>query len=161
MAEEEACINTFVNTVSSHDICHFSYNFSKKIDIIRDVIISIAAILKKIVHHSFVTLQILQSMTLPNFMSKPFPIRIYAGERGIIRQKYPGADKVKTMHQKWSFPLRISSVNVTKSAVVRCKSYCLQDGNRRRARYYRRWTPKVILNAPFSSVPNGHVSSDY
>ena len=137
----------------------FRIIFQKKIDIIRDVIIPIAAILKKIVHHSFVTLQILQSM--PNFMSKPFPIRIYAGGTGIIRQKYPGADKVKTLHQKWSFPLRISSVNVTKSAVVRCKSYCLQDRNRRRVRYYRRWTPKGILNAPFSSVPNGHVSSDY
>ena len=79
MAEEEACINTFVNTVSSHDIYHFSHNFSKKFDIIRDVIIPIAAILKKIAHHSFATLQILQSMTLPNFMSKPFPIMIYAG----------------------------------------------------------------------------------
>ena len=162
MAEEEACINTFVNTVSLHNLYHFSHNFSKKIDIIRDVIIPIAAILKKKnVHHSFVTLQILQRMTLPNFMSKPFPIRIYAGGRGIIRQKYPGADKVKTLHQKWSFPLRISPANVTKSAVVRCKSYCLQDRNRRHARYYRRWTPKGMLNAPFSSVPNGHVCSDY
>ena len=47
MAEEEACINTFVNTVSLHNLYHFSHNFSKKIDIIRNVIIPIAAILKK------------------------------------------------------------------------------------------------------------------
>ena len=26
-------------------------------------------------------------------------------------------DKIKTLHTKWNFPLRISSVNVTKSAV--------------------------------------------
>ena len=95
------------------------------------------------------------------FHVKTFSYHDLRRGRGIIRQKYPGADKVKTLHQKWSFPLRISSVNVTKSAVVRCKSYCLHDRNRIRARYYRRWTPKVILNAPFSSVPNGHVSSDY
>ena len=52
-------------------------------------------------------------MTVPNFKSKHFPIRIYAGKGsggrgeegwgregegalcGMIRQKYPGADRVK------------------------------------------------------------------
>ena len=43
-------------------------------------------------------------MTVPNFMAKAFSIRIYAGghyvpppppSRGMIRQKYPGADSAK------------------------------------------------------------------
>ena len=45
------------------------FTFFKKIDIITDVIIPIAAILKIFLYHFFVTFQ---SMILPNFMSKAF-----------------------------------------------------------------------------------------
>ena len=53
MAEEEACINTFVNTVSLHNLYHFSKKKKKKIDIIRDVIIPVAAIFKTFCYHFF------------------------------------------------------------------------------------------------------------
>ena len=46
----------------------------KKNDIIMDVIISIAAILKIFLYHFFATLH---SMTVPNLMSKVFSYRIY------------------------------------------------------------------------------------
>ena len=60
--------------------------FFKKIDIISDVIISIAAVLEK----KFLLLSLtLQSLVVPNFMS-PLP------PWGMIKQKHPGADRVKT-----------------------------------------------------------------
>ena len=67
------------------------FTFFKKIDIITDVIISIAAILKIFLYHFFVTFQ---SMILPNFMSKAFSYQDICLPWSMIRQKYLWADRV-------------------------------------------------------------------
>ena len=76
-----------------------SHSFSKKLDIISDVIISISAIIKTFFYHILVKLQ---SMTAPNFISKAFSYQnlrrgtesTICPPRGMIRQNYLGADKV-------------------------------------------------------------------
>ena len=94
-----------VNFRKKRYFSHFCIIFQKKIGIISDVIILIAAILKNVVHFFFRTLQ---SMTVPNFMSTAFSYRDlrrgWGREGGTIRQKYPGAwsDKNTTGHnQTW------------------------------------------------------------
>ena len=72
----------------------------QKIDIISDIIIPIAAIFKNFFNILFVALQ---SMTLQFPIKKHFPIRIQdALPRGMIRQKYPGADRINYILKNFS-----------------------------------------------------------
>ena len=72
-------------------------------DIVNDVIIPIAVILKIFFYHFFVTLQ---SMTVPNFMSKAFSYQDLGSGRTMcppwcmIRQKYPGSDRVNKVAKR-------------------------------------------------------------
>ena len=82
---------------------HFSHNFSKNNDIISDVIIPITEILKNVFHHFFSNIRkydcaefYVKSIFLSGFM-------LWTGgtmytPRGMIRQKHPGADRVKKIY---------------------------------------------------------------